>query len=499
MKAEIKKLNYKKLTITIILIGILLRFALASIYHVAGDACWQLSNSRFIAENLKLPLFEQFGRDEPFWAPPLFHIVSALVYKVFSSFSTEAADFAIKMISPTLGSLTLILFYLLSKKLFDERTALYSVVFLAFVPLHVDYSVFGYVDGMLVFLVVLSAYLALKNKIIGSSITAGLAILTKYNGIFILPVLFYIIHMTSKNRRVFFKKVLVLFLISTLIGSVWFVRNWHYLGNPVWPFMNIVFHGIAVNSFTKTSVGAVKFSNLLDVNAAKSAYLGIFGVPNGNINTLHFFIIPYVNILFAIWLFGTFIFSIPLFIGLISKKLKYRKLLFIWIIAYIVLILLYVINAGWSVSRFLLPSFPAIALLWGHGIANLKPKKFRKIFIVLIALITVGFIVTSFIKISLAAKEWNFYNDDFRWAMENTGKNAIFITESQCISYNIKRQTFTQATGNLEKADYIYVNQNFKLDKLTLMNEQMLKFIESNKYKIAYANNKTGTIIYNVK
>mgnify|MGYP001155578047 FL=1 len=188
-----KKLEkYEKIAIWVLIIAIVLRFSLASIYHVSGDACWQLSNAKFIAENQKIPLFEQFGRDEPFWPPPLFHIISAFVYAMFLNFGKGVADFAIKMISPILGSITLILFFQIAKQLFNKKIALLSLLFLAFIPLHIDYSVFSYVDGTITFLAVLSVYLALKNRLMWSAAVAGLTILTKYNGAFIVPVIWYI-------------------------------------------------------------------------------------------------------------------------------------------------------------------------------------------------------------------------------------------------------------------------------------------------------------------
>lgn len=502
MKIDLKNFDnpdtYTKLSILILLIGIAIRFYLASAYHVAGDACWQLSNSRFIAQNLRLPLFEHFGRDEPFWAPPLFHIFYAFIYLTFRNFGINAAEFAVKMISPLLGSLTLIIFLSISKILFDKKTAFYSLIFLSFIPLHMDYSVFSYVDGMLTFLAVLSVYFSLKNKIASSAITAGLAILTKYNGIFILPVILYIVYINNKKEKYLFKKFSAVLAISLAIGSIWFARNWIYLGNPVWPFMNTIFNGIKVKSFAESSVGAVNLSNIININSVKFIYLGIFGIPDGNINTLLFFNIPYLKLLFAVWLLGTLIFSIPFFAGLSSKKLKHRTLLSIWIISYVILVLLYVINASWAVSRFLLPAFPAIALIWGHGLKEIKYKNIKNLLMLLITIIVIGFVFTSFIKISLASKSWNVYNKDFEWVKSNTNKNSIFITASQCISYNIQRQTLSPYPENLENADYIFSNQNFKLDKLAILDGQILNSIKSNGYKMDYYNNKTGTSIYSV-
>src|SRR3989338_1794939 len=89
-----KNTSYRKIGIVVIVIAIVLRFALASIHNISGDACWQLSNARFMAENKKIPLFEQFGRDEPFWAPPFFHIISAIVYSIFAGFGAGTSEFA---------------------------------------------------------------------------------------------------------------------------------------------------------------------------------------------------------------------------------------------------------------------------------------------------------------------------------------------------------------------------------------------------------------------
>src|SRR3989338_9251735 len=124
--------KYEKYALIVIILGILMRFSLASMHHVSGDACWQLSNAIYIAENNRFPLFEFFGRDEPFWAPPFFHVVAAAVYKIFIGLGKDAADYAIKMISPLLGSLTLVIFFLIARILFDKKIAFFSLLFLTF-------------------------------------------------------------------------------------------------------------------------------------------------------------------------------------------------------------------------------------------------------------------------------------------------------------------------------------------------------------------------------
>ena len=489
--------EYEKYALVVIILGILLRFSLASIHHVSGDACWQLSNAVYIAENNQFPLFEQFGRDEPFWAPPLFHIATALVYKAFISFSKDAADFAIKMITPLLSSLTLIIFFLISKALFDKKIAFYALLFFTFIPLNIDYSVFSYVDGTITFLAVLSVYLALKNKIMLSAIVAGLTILTKYNGIFILPVLLFIVYKNNKGKNLW-KNASIISIVPVLIGSIWFIRNWIYLGNPVWPFMNTVFNGYEAKTFAEAGVGAINPSNIFSLSGLAAFYLGIFGVPDGNISALSFLQLPYLNILFGIWLLSTFIFFIPLVIGVASKKLNHKILLYTWIASFLILTILYVVNSSWSVTRFMLPAFPAVALIWAYGLEKIKKDKIKKFLIALILLIIAGFAITSFAKISIAASSWDSYNDDFKWSKENTEKNAKFMTGSQCISYNIERQTVSPIKENIEKADYIFVNQKFKLDKRARLDNDIINELNNKNMKIEFENQETGTKIYKI-
>jgi len=491
--------KYTKFAIVIIAIGILIRFYLASVHHVSGDACWQLSNARFIAENKTLPLFEQFGRDEPFWAPPLFHLIAAIVYMLFNNFSNSAAEFSVKMLSPFFSSLTLIFSFFVFKKLFDKKIAFYSIIFLAFIPLSLDYGVYSYIDGIIAFPVILSVYFALDNRAISTGIATGLAILTKYNGLFIMPALIYIFYQKNQNnRKEFFKKILILVVIAGLIGSVWFIRNWIYLGNPVWPFLNDIFKGYEAKSFATSNVGTVQLSNIFSLNAVASIYLGIFGVPDGNIRTLHFFDIPYFNLLLKIWLIGTFIFLMPLIIGFFSKRLKHRSLLFIWIASFIVLVLLYVVNAGWSVIRFMLPAFPALALIWANGLDNIKNLKLKNIYLKIILLIVIGFVLASAIKIYLASNAWDLYKEDFAWIKSNTNKNDIFLLGSQCVSYNINRQTVSPEIENLEKAAYVFVNQQFRLDKRAALKTDLLEKAR-NKGQITYKNEKTKTEVYKTK
>ena len=494
----IKKFNdsdaYTKYSILIIVLFSIIVLSLTSIYHVSGDGCWHVPVGKFIAKSNEFPLFEPLGRDEPFWSPPLYHIFVAVVYYIFSVFNNNIANFAVKFVSPVFGILSLIFSFLIIKKLFKSKMAFYSTLFLAFVPIFIDYSIFSYMESTLTFFVILSIYFAVNGKFVLSGIAAGLSILTKYNGIFILPVLIFILYKRF-GKKVFYKNALIVLALSLLIASPWLARNWILLGNPIWPFLNFVFDG-----FQSKSYSALDLANAANPQLFISAYLGIFGVPDGNYKTFSFFNIPYLELLLAVWLIGTFIFLIPLITGIFNisnlKRKSHLNIFVVWILSYLILFFLYAINVGFFVSRMMLPAFPALAIFWAFGHERIKNTKFKKIIKLLIILISVGFILIEAVKISLAANAWDFYEQDFEWVRLNTKPNDVFIANGQCVPYNTERMSLFATQDNFEKADYAWVNQNFQLDKRSALDANSIKLLQSGKYKIVYFNDATGTKIY---
>jgi len=493
--------KYTKYSAIVIVLFSIIVLALTSVYHVSGDGCWHVSASKFMAENKSMPLNEPLGRNEPFWSPPLYHIISAVVYFIFNSFNHNAANFAIKFISPVFGILSLTVSFLLVKKLHSPKIAFYSAIFLSFVPIFIDYSVLSYVESMLTFFVVLSVYLMVKDRIWLSGIAAGLASLTKYNGLFVLPVLFFILYKRHGIRKRLFFDSFFLVIPVLIIAGPWLVRNWLALGNPIWPFLNVLFNGYHIETYAGLTE-AIKWGNLFSLNALTSFYLGIFGVPDGNYNSFAFVNIPFVQFAVAIWLIATVIFILPLIMGLFSlRKIKSESngMLVVWVVSYIALMVIYIINASSSTSRLILPAFPAMALFWSFGLIKLTEYKSVRLFLPkILALIIIGFVFTLFFKFILAAKSWNVYQNDFEWVKGNTPQDSVFIANGQCVPYNIERTSLYAQNGNFEKADYAWVNQKFVLDRKSIYDDKTLNSITRNS-NIIYSNPKTGTMIYEIK
>jgi 4-amino-4-deoxy-L-arabinose transferase-like glycosyltransferase len=485
MISKVKNLNkYTKLTIIAIILAIIVRFYLISIYSVSGDACWHFSVSKFMGDNTQIPLSEPLGRDEPFWAPPLFHIVASVFYKLFGSIG-------LKLIAPLFGSLALIMSYLILKRFINEKALFYAILFIAFIPISIDHSVLGYVESMLTFFVLLSIYFALDNKFIAASIATGLAILTKYNGIFVVPVLLYIAYKYG-NRKRFIKNFLIITIIPGIVGIPWFIRNWILLGNPVWPFLNFIFKG-----FEKQSYSAFDLSGLFSISTYIKTYLGFFGVPNGDYQTFSLINLPYMEILLAIFLIGTIIFVIPFLFGF--KKNKGSDIFYILFGSFAVLFLLFVTNVG-SVPRILLLALISLGFFYGVGTSNIieKHKKLEKVVLVTAILIAFGFVMVESAKFTIASNSWNFYQEDFNWVKATTQKNDIFLVGGQCIPYHIDRTSLFPSEISTGNYDYIWINQNFWLDKRSILTEEYLPEIESKNKELMYENKDTNTKIYRV-
>ena len=492
---KFKDLNkYTRLSIIIITLGIILRLALVYIYHSSGDACWHLSIARFMADNLKIPLLESLGR-EVFWEPPVFHIIAAAFYKIFSILGVVAAEFSMKLVSPIFGSLSLVLTFMILDKLFGKKIAFYSIIFATFLPINIFYSTIAYTESLMTFFVVLCIYLIIKNKYVLGSIAFGISLLSKYNAIFTLPLIIYIMYKNDKSRE-FFKKFFIFGAITILIFSPWTIRNYIALGNPLWPFFTSVFGGYESAETFKGS----NISSLLNINNLFTLYLGIFGVPEGSYQNIFFFDIPFIELFFGIWLVATIVFIIPVFLYYNVKKAlsKVNTLILVWAVPHLLLIALYVINTSNAYSRLLVPVVPLLSAIWGLGFSFVidKLRKFKTIIFFLLTILIIGFVAAEFVKVTLASRAWNFYDDDFDWVKKNTGKDAVFVVGGQCLSYNLNRFTLNPTVDNINKADYIWVNQNFRLDMRSVLDEQALKLIQSKNYKIAYSNKDTGTAIY---
>jgi len=467
-------LDYKKCTIVAICIAILIRFALTALYTVSGDACWHLSAARFISEEGIIPLFEPIGRDEPFWAPPLFHLIASLFYSL-------GGTFGLKLVSPLFGSLCLIVGYLILRKKLLERETFYAMLFFSFIPIMIDYSVLGYGESVLTFFVLLSIYLALEERFFLCGITAGLAVLCKYNGAFVIPALMWIAW-TSTHR---WKNMALVSLVPIIVATPWLARNFMVLGNPVWPFLNFLFP----SAFAQKAYSSIALSGLWSPQTWASLFLGFFGVPDGNLSSLQLLNIPFKTLIFGGFVTICLIFFAPLIYGKLSLK---KETAFIILLAcFGLLFLVYVANVGPFVSRMLMPCLIVLALLYGRGAAQIWQEKIIFYAIILFCIFFVGAVSFKFL---IATSTWERYQEDFDWVKAHTAKDEAFLVGGQCVQFHIERKGIFPSDATHNDYRYVWVNNEFFLDRRSILSQEQQETLPP--LTQVYYNPNTKTTIY---
>ena len=114
----------------------------------------------------------------------------------------------------------------------------------------------------------------------------------------------------------------------------------------------------------------------------------------------------------------------------------------------------------------------------------------------IIILVSSGFVITEATKFTIASRSWDFYQEDCNWVKSNTNTDDVFIVGGQCVSYHMDRTSLAPSELKTNNYDYIWVNQNFRLDKRSVLSKEHVQEIENKNMELVYENQKTETKIY---
>jgi len=165
-------------------------------------------------------------------------MLTEMLYIPSLVFSNEIAA---KFIHYSLGVLTLIVTYKLSRKFLNETYSLLSCLLLSSNLVFSWQSTTAYIDLSRTFFEVLALYFFLENKLYRSAVTLGLAASTKLLALGTLPV-FWILILISK-----YKKILTYSAIVFAVLLPWLIRAYIETGNPAYPFLSPLYTDNAVS------------------------------------------------------------------------------------------------------------------------------------------------------------------------------------------------------------------------------------------------------------
>lgn len=531
MKLEkIKEKIKSRRIIFLISILFLMAVILSYIGPISGDGCWHIFVGKYISQTNTIPFDQPLGRGGFFHPPFLFHLAVALFYKI-----SDGINFNIIFLLLPLAYLgSLIFFYHMIREEFGEKISFWSILFLGTAPIFLDYASNYFIEIFLTFFVIGAVYFAKKNRLFLSGLFFGMAIFSKSNGWFILPCLIYIIYKLNGVKSL---KKWLWFIVPGLVGIIPYIRNYFLFNNPFWPFLNSIFKGI--NESVPEGIRILKFNfNLISV--LKSSFLSFLGVPHGAIENslkiaqsvtgffspeiVYFFLLSEIIIVLIFLFFGlkrminlkSTEFSTQFFFGKDSSDMTHdekketkeelkkinletiKKSYLLWVLGFLFLLAIYIINAGITELRLILPCYPVIALLLGLGADYSLQKygQYKKIIVFILLCLVVIFMTTVALKHFIASESWNNFESDFNFIEENTSSETVFYYNGQCFSIRTNRfsTSIPENDSKIKPVRILFFNDNYYVEpQASLSLEEQTKLKEKTDCKIIYDNKNTGT------
>ena len=213
------------------------------------DITGHMEYIRYVADNMSIPLATDGWT---MFQPPLFYVLSAIVYKFFTNFFSMEAVYRILRIVPLLcGAVQIELCYRALRYVYPKREDLQTlgIVVGSLLPMNIYISqVVGNepMAGVLTGVVVVLAFRLFCSSSIGTTrdfiligFFLGLGFLTKITVFLLVPPLLFFIshtifinsHPTDKPIILIAQRVTIVLSVSLFISIWYYVRNWVELGH----------------------------------------------------------------------------------------------------------------------------------------------------------------------------------------------------------------------------------------------------------------------------
>ena len=217
--------------------------------YIGMDYPEQLRYIQYIAERGRLPLACEGWQ---MFQPPLYYLLSAILYKAFLFFlSVNYVEILLRIIPLICGVLQIELCRQALKAVFPDQNNLIilGILVCGMLPMNIYISqvignepLAGCLSGIVIILIIryLQTFPRRPNQAFGAiGLILGLALLTKLTVLpLFMPVLLAVVYMSvnnhnCKNNVYFFalKNIVIVFGCVFLVAGWYFIRNWIYQGN----------------------------------------------------------------------------------------------------------------------------------------------------------------------------------------------------------------------------------------------------------------------------
>lgn len=378
--------------------------------------------------------------------PMLFSAMGSYYYILLDN----VVDAYLRMISVTMGLISVIITYYIGKEIFNSKVGLFSAFIFSMVPAFISYAINSTQITTVTACVVVSIWMLLngikykdRKYFMISGLVYSFALLTSYMALYyIIPILFYITFLVIRQN--YPKKILLWFILPLLIGIGPFVRNGILLQDPLYPELGTSpYYAELLWLYTKQSLNGV--ANFL-----------ITGKPNSDIIDM------FINLL-------TYPSNYPLNFSLLSIALIFFSIVRLSInikmllISMILMPYLIILSSSTPFIRYLWILFPYAAIIIGilfYFIFN-NNKKLQTLLLIFI-LFPLPVIISghgyTFIKYT-----WSSNNDPLRYTL-----HPFSYKESIYKAYGVDAITWNWINANINNSKILtselkiyYLKNNF--------------------------------------
>jgi 4-amino-4-deoxy-L-arabinose transferase-like glycosyltransferase len=416
----------------ILILGIFYIYLATQTAFLGEDEATYFSLGKQIS-NLEYPTTNHLGI--PITAPIFVPMIYAFFFVLFGPSLALA-----KIISVVFGLLTLLVVYLLGRKI-NIYVGIFSVSVLFSIFLFTHFMLIAYVDVPIAFFSVISLYLITKVDSKKSAILAGIALGISYyvkeSGLFITFVLFaysLFVYLFEKDKNQL-KLYLLVFTVSLVLVSVNVIKNLALFNYPYLMILDMFFPSPTASASSAWSSAAIQSPPLSSI----TDFANIFSwVP---------------LILSALSL---------IYIFMEWKEIKIKSIsfsTFLFCLFMIGFIFLYVIGKAIAESRYFILIFPQLALISGFYLWKLKEYK-KYFLVIIIPLVLFG--VYSTISIAISTSQTSRfpvnYIEALDWIKDNTPKSSlIFTTYGGSVKYFADRDI---VWSSIEEFPQLMTTQN---------------------------------------
>jgi len=204
-----------------------LAFILRLIYlsQIEGEDPIRSGTDMRTYHNYAIQIINEGFPKEPYYYSPLYSYFVGTVYFIFGADPSN-----VRTVQSLLGILTLLFIYLITRKVFDKKAALYSLILAVLYGIFLCYEGTLLVETLSCFLITLAIFLLLEplwRNIILGGIVLGLAALTRANILFIMPFIlcWMILDIKEPKKRIIAKfAILSLAVFLTILPCT--IRNY---------------------------------------------------------------------------------------------------------------------------------------------------------------------------------------------------------------------------------------------------------------------------------